>query len=249
MKIIHIESGLGNQMLSYCEYIAIKKMNPTEDCYIENIIYDIPECNEVICQWNGYELNRIFGINAPNIKNYCTEDQWLNILDEVRASEFWNKNWNYPVWFTNAFNNNGFNLVNMRGNFEDINFMKKYSGKKTIKSKLVDTYVGNTIKRLYRNIKKNKYIEACNLTDKVFIKSKDDIFTGQFLSFKLLNNSIELIEDEIKFFMVKTLGESHPDENYKITREFYKKLGFYPLEEIKEIWGESNPCLIMVKTL
>lgn len=58
-----------------------------------------------------------------------------------------------------------------------------------------------------------------------------------------------LIEDEIKFFMVKTLGESQPDENYKITREFYKKLGFYPLEEIKEIWGESNPCLIMVKTL
>ena len=58
-----------------------------------------------------------------------------------------------------------------------------------------------------------------------------------------------LIKNKIKLFMVKTLGESHPDENYKITREFYKKLGFYPLEEIKEIWGESNPCLIMVKTL
>ena len=52
MKIIHIESGLGNQMLSYCEYLAIKKMNPDDDCFIETIVYDIPECNDVICQWN-----------------------------------------------------------------------------------------------------------------------------------------------------------------------------------------------------
>lgn len=53
----------------------------------------------------------------------------------------------------------------------------------------------------------------------------------------------------IKFLMVKTLGESHPDRNYKNTREFYKKVGFYPLQEIKEIWGDENPCLIMVKAL
>lgn len=49
--------------------------------------------------------------------------------------------------------------------------------------------------------------------------------------------------------MVKTLGESHPDKYYKLTREFYNRCGFYPLEEIKEIWGEENPCLIMVKAL
>ncbi len=59
----------------------------------------------------------------------------------------------------------------------------------------------------------------------------------------------ELINKEVKFLMVKTLGESHPDRNYKNTREFYNKSGFYPLEEIKEIWGEENPCLIMVKNL
>ena len=37
MKIVHIESGLGNQMLSYCEYLALKKMNPEEEIFIENI--------------------------------------------------------------------------------------------------------------------------------------------------------------------------------------------------------------------
>lgn len=56
MKIVHIESGLGNQMLSFCEYLALKSVNPCDDVYIENIIFKIPECNDVICQWNGYEL-------------------------------------------------------------------------------------------------------------------------------------------------------------------------------------------------
>lgn len=58
-----------------------------------------------------------------------------------------------------------------------------------------------------------------------------------------------LTKNNYKFLMVKTLGQSHPDKNYKGTREFYRKLGFYPLEEIKEIWGEHNPCLLMVKGL
>ncbi len=58
-----------------------------------------------------------------------------------------------------------------------------------------------------------------------------------------------VISRECKLLMVKTLGDSHPDENYAKTREFYKNVGFMPLEEIKEIWGEPNPCLIMVKPL
>lgn len=56
-------------------------------------------------------------------------------------------------------------------------------------------------------------------------------------------------EKRYKFLMVKTLGESHPDKNYKNTREFYKKAGFYPIEEIKEIWGEQSPCLLMIRNI
>lgn len=58
-----------------------------------------------------------------------------------------------------------------------------------------------------------------------------------------------LIDNKVKFLMVKTLGDSHPDIHYKVTREFYYKTGFYPLEVINEIWGEENPCLIMAKRL
>ncbi len=52
-----------------------------------------------------------------------------------------------------------------------------------------------------------------------------------------------------KFVSVKTLSGSHPDENYKRTREFYRAVGFYPLEEFPTLWDEDNPCLIMVKNL
>jgi ribosomal protein S18 acetylase RimI-like enzyme len=54
-------------------------------------------------------------------------------------------------------------------------------------------------------------------------------------------------KNQYKFFMVKTVGDSSDDEYYRRTRAFYRSVGFYPLEEIKEIWDEKNPCLIMVK--
>ncbi len=56
-------------------------------------------------------------------------------------------------------------------------------------------------------------------------------------------------EQNKKFISVKTLGGSHPDENYKRTRKFYRAVGFYPLEELTTLWDEKNPCLIMVKPL
>jgi ribosomal protein S18 acetylase RimI-like enzyme len=53
----------------------------------------------------------------------------------------------------------------------------------------------------------------------------------------------------IEYMQVKTLGPSNPDPGYARTRAFYEALGFRPLEELKQIWDEQNPCLIMVKRL
>ena len=52
-----------------------------------------------------------------------------------------------------------------------------------------------------------------------------------------------------RFLTVKTLAPSHPDENYRATRRFYEAMGFLPLEELPELWGPQNPCLVMIKTL
>jgi len=53
----------------------------------------------------------------------------------------------------------------------------------------------------------------------------------------------------IEYLQVKTLGPSEPSEQYAATRRFYDARGFRPLEELTAIWGEENPCLIMVKRL
>ena len=198
MKVVHIESGLGNQMLSYCEYLALKKINPNEDIYIENMIYDIPECNEVICQWNGYELERIFGVKAPNIRELFSDEQWNEIQNEIRESQFWKRNWNYPIWFVKAFNRAGLDLINIRGDFEEPSFVRKYSGKHTWKSKMADTKLGDVLKRNVKYLRKRKMLCSVDNKKNLFINDNRNIFTGQWLSFMHLGNNIEFIDSDIR---------------------------------------------------
>lgn len=58
----------------------------------------------------------------------------------------------------------------------------------------------------------------------------------------------ELALRSIEYLQVKTLGPSRPNAEYERTRGFYQHLGFRPLEE-NDLWGNDNPCLMMVKHL
>ena len=65
---------------------------------------------------------------------------------------------------------------------------------------------------------------------------------------------IEAIERDLgshgfQFLTVKTLSDSRPNKEYDQTRNFYLKSGFTQLEEFKTLWGEANPCLLLVKNL
>lgn len=66
-----------------------------------------------------------------------------------------------------------------------------------------------------------------------------------------LVNTIEsdLRKEGVRFLTVKTLSASRPNQEYDRTRNFYLKAGFTPLEEFKTLWGEANPCLLLVKHL
>lgn len=57
-----------------------------------------------------------------------------------------------------------------------------------------------------------------------------------------------LRQSGVQVLQVKTLAETHPDPFYARTRAFYRKMGFAPLE-VLDLWGTSNPCLLMVKAL
>ncbi|HVV20350.1 MAG TPA: GNAT family N-acetyltransferase [Pseudonocardiaceae bacterium] len=58
----------------------------------------------------------------------------------------------------------------------------------------------------------------------------------------------DLVRDGCRLLRVKTLGPSHPDTGYALTRAFYRAMGFLPVEETADLWP-GNPCLIMVRWL
>lgn len=199
MKILHIESGLGNQMLGYAEYLALKKANPNDDFYIETITYDIPECNEVISQWNGYELERIFGIKEPkNVRVLFSDSQWDKVIEDVRKSEFWKRNWNYPVHISQALNNAGLHLKNIRGDFEAPGYeaMTENRVTRNLRYKIMHSAFGYYLKRAIEKYRSNKRttIQGQNL----FLHTSEDIFTGQRLSFKLKGFGRECIDNDIR---------------------------------------------------
>lgn len=48
---------------------------------------------------------------------------------------------------------------------------------------------------------------------------------------------------------VQTLSASHPDPHYEATRRFYEGVGFRPLMEFEDQWGEGTPMLLMALNL
>jgi GNAT superfamily N-acetyltransferase len=74
-------------------------------------------------------------------------------------------------------------------------------------------------------------------------------YHGHGLGRALVDHAEQLLRSRsMEYLEVKTLGPSRPNEHYERTRNFYFALGFRPLEE-NQLWGEVNPCLIMVKHL
>ena len=184
---MHIESGLGNQMLDYCDLLAEKSANPTADIYIENIVYDIKGACEKICMWNGYELERVFGINVPNVKDLFSIEQWKRIIQYVNDSEFWNDNWRYSDSICNAFQNEGLILNNVYSRPHE-NEIKQRSGK------FAKTLVGYTLKRHLFKLFKNHVVSEREM----YIKNDSDDYTGHTLQFCYKKRNIEKIDRQIR---------------------------------------------------
>ena len=76
-------------------------------------------------------------------------------------------------------------------------------------------------------------------------------FQGKSVGTKLILEGLNLLPKKYKLCEVKTLSEIDSDPGYAKTREFYKHLGFIPLETISPYpdWGDDNPCQIFIKIL
>ncbi len=83
----------------------------------------------------------------------------------------------------------------------------------------------------------------------IHVMAVRDTFHGQGIGRRLVETAEEdLRSRSVAFLQVKTLGPSRPNAPYERTRGFYERMGFEPLEE-NRLWGDTNPCLIMVKHL
>ena len=69
---------------------------------------------------------------------------------------------------------------------------------------------------------------------------------GKILIKKLENY---LKDSGVKMLQVKTISEDSDCKFYTKTREFYKSVGFIPLEVFPKLWDEANPCLQLVKII
>lgn len=195
MIVVHFESGLGNQMLDYADYLAVKKSNPNEKLYIENYVYAIKPAHNVVSMWNGYELDRVFGIKLDNISNYFKEDNEL-VISDIEKTEFWNHDWCITAAIHRAFQEHGLQLKNC---CHDItrpanSFLNKLI--LLITRKFFYTRIGTTIKKYIAatKVRNNKG----KVSNELFIKVNVDSYAGHSLKFMYKGYGIENIEQELR---------------------------------------------------
>lgn len=200
MLVMHMDSGLGNQMLDYAEYLAIQKSNPDEKCYVENMVYEMPQKDGMFSMWNGYELEKIFGIQIPNIKEKFSREQWDAVLEFVEKSEFWKEDWNYAPYIVEAFRKQGLILNDFaarKGTKTQDNICVLRYVRKLI-TFFFTTSMGYHFKRCLRQIMQNKLIESKKRNWDIYRKYPTDSFVGHSFAFKYKEMEIERIDDEIR---------------------------------------------------
>lgn len=90
----------------------------------------------------------------------------------------------------------------------------------------------------------------CDFTAEIHVMGIAAEFHGKGIGSELLSHAeAALVAKNCRFLQVKTLSPSRENAEYEQTRKFYLKNGFFPLEEFKNLWGEANPCLQMIKSL
>lgn len=200
MLVVHMDSGLGNQMLDYAEYLAIRKSNPDKECYLENLIYELPDKPGMFSMWNGYELEKIFGISLPNIKEKFNEESWKSILKDVEKSEFWKENWNYAPSIVSALQKQGLVLKNYgKKSNERLIYEKsiKYKIRHSM-TRFFKTKIGYHLKRYTRKALRRYLVKKKNGKYHIYRVYPDDSFVGHSFAFKYKGFGIEKIDAELR---------------------------------------------------
>lgn len=205
MKVFHIESGLGNQMLDYADLIASRYVNPQDSFYIETIIYDLGEKQQSISMWNGYELESVFGIKEKNIKDCFSADCWNEIIADVVKSQFWDDGWTYSDAITEALKKQGLNLINIH--------RRPHTGKKV--EAIGFPFYRYLARQIYYKCFSDKSKIAMAIPKTLYRKSDSNDFDGHYLRFMYKGNQIEKIEKTLRSVFTFPKYDSR-NENFSV---------------------------------
>lgn len=194
MKIVHFESGLGNQMLNYAEYLAICKNN--KDVFAEKLIYETLPKGEGISQWNGYELESVFGLKIPDLSDLVGPSNYEYVRNKLVQSQYWKNEWKYAEPIVNSLNDLGYNVTNLcergtKGDKEQYSLLGRI-----LKTFCFKTAFGNFLYRLIARLIQNKLISK--YSENLFLVSDGNFYCGQTLKFMYKNQGIELISSQLK---------------------------------------------------
>ena len=70
MKIVFMNGGLGNQMFQYI-FFRWLELNSGDECFLD----DSPFFGDHVAH-NGYELERLFGVQPRRLSQYFDADIW-----------------------------------------------------------------------------------------------------------------------------------------------------------------------------
>ena len=183
MKVVHFECGLGNQMTCYANYLLVKNNNPDDRLFMENLVYIIDRKNKGINQWNGFELETIFGLQFEDVLTLIPNKEKL--ISDMEAEYVINEGHNNSISACNALNNNGLHLK-MLG-YSDITVGKGLKGK--IKKRVSEFLTRSSRTVLGYNLKKKMYElirKYRHYADDIYSNKDGDILYP--LSFEVMKN-------------------------------------------------------------
>lgn len=196
MVVMHVESGLGNQMLDYADYLAARKANPHAQFYIENIMYSLKEAGKTISMWNGYELDKVFGIKENNFRSIFSEKEWKEFLQLVEKTEFWKHGWTYSKAICDAYKViSNQEMIGVNRHWHDNPTVPE---RNTVFNRFKKTSIGHSLKRNTYKLFDGRLVNNVDNSKLLFAPLPTTCLSGHWLLFNMKRSGIELIENEIR---------------------------------------------------